>query len=180
MSYTLTNLDPFNAIEVGALSIPLVFQVIRQVALLCQTSMQQPCHEKQKRACLPFTMCIASETSLDWSSVEQGRWDGLTLEQMSQLSTFTDMHLGGHHGWVTVTPMSGRGPTLVLLPENGTRFEVWRSGREDAANAGPLWTPHIMLHSKSYRVWIPFAFKLCFMCVQHPFGKINSCLDAGL
>ncbi|CAL8460615.1 g144 [Coccomyxa elongata] len=106
VSYALTNLDPFNAIEIGALSIPLVFQ---------------------------------------------GRWDGLTLEQMARLSTFTDMHVGGHHGWVTVTRMSGRGPILLLLPEKGTKFEAWRSGREDAANAGPLWTAHIMLHSKSYR-----------------------------
>ncbi|EIE25381.1 hypothetical protein COCSUDRAFT_61600 [Coccomyxa subellipsoidea C-169] len=106
VTYTLTNLDPFNAIEIGALSIPLVFQ---------------------------------------------GRWDGLTLEQMAQQSTFTDMHLGAHHGWVSVTRMTGRGPVLLLLPENGTSFEAWRSGREDAANAGPLWTPHIMLHSASYR-----------------------------
>ncbi len=92
--------------------------------------------------------------------MEQGRWDGLTLEQMARLSTFTDMHVGGHHGWVTVTRMSGRGPILLLLPEKGTRFEAWRSGREDAANAGPLWTPHIMLHSKSYRVCTFLASRL--------------------
>lgn len=30
VSYTMTNLDPFNAIEIGALSIPLVFQASRQ------------------------------------------------------------------------------------------------------------------------------------------------------
>ncbi len=71
---------------------------------------------------------------------------------MAARSTFTDMHLGCHHGWASVARMTGRGPALLLLPENGTCFEAWRSGREDAANAGPLWTPHLMVHSNSYQV----------------------------
>lgn len=87
--------------------------------------------------------------------MRQGRWDGLTLEQMADRSTFTDMHLGCSHGWVSVTRMTGRGPVLLITPENGTCFQAWRSGREDAANAGPLWTPHIMLHSRSYQALRP-------------------------
>ena len=50
----------------------------------------------------------------------QGRWDGLSLEQMAGSSTFSELYPGGTEGsWATVTRMTGRGPVLLILPENG-------------------------------------------------------------
>jgi hypothetical protein len=42
---------------------------------------------------------------------------------MARLSTFTDFHLGQEHGWVSVTRMTGRGPVLLMLPENGAAHD---------------------------------------------------------
>ncbi|KAK9811264.1 hypothetical protein WJX72_000834 [[Myrmecia] bisecta] len=70
---------------------------------------------------------------------------------MADKSTFTDFYTGLHHGYARVVSMTGRGPVLVVLPENGTAFEAWRSNREDAAPCGPLWTPEWMTHSKAYQ-----------------------------
>ena len=82
----------------------------------------------------------------------QGRWDGLTLDQMADELTFTDFHLGLQHGWASVTRATGAGPVLLMVPEHGAAFEAWQSRREDAAGAGPLWTPALMLHSRAHRV----------------------------
>ena len=71
---------------------------------------------------------------------------------MADQLTFTDFHMGMHHGWVSVTRASGTGPVLVVVPEGETAFESWQSLRDDAANSGPLWTPAIMLHSKAHQV----------------------------
>ncbi|KAK9810984.1 hypothetical protein WJX73_003381 [Symbiochloris irregularis] len=80
----------------------------------------------------------------------QGRWDGFSLEQMSQRSSFVDYHLGLQHGFATVTRMSGKGPVLLVTAENSTSFEAWRSNR-DMAGCGPLWTPEWMVHSAAYK-----------------------------
>lgn len=41
MSFTIANLDPWNAVELGALSLPLVFQVPVTLSLLQGHSIQQ-------------------------------------------------------------------------------------------------------------------------------------------
>ena len=84
----------------------------------------------------------------------QGRWDGLSLERMANSSAFVDYHMGMDHGFATVTRMTGRGPVLVVTPENDTAFEAWHSAREDAAGCGPLWTPEWLVHSLAYEVRI--------------------------
>ena len=71
---------------------------------------------------------------------------------MAQKSAFVDFHIGLSHGYATVTRMTGRGPVLLVTPENGTGFEAWRSAREDAANCGPLWTPEWLVHSLAHQV----------------------------
>ena len=82
----------------------------------------------------------------------QGRWDGLTLDQMARELAFTDFHLGLQHGWASVTRATGAGPVLLMVPEAGASFEAWQSRRDDAAPAGPLWTPAVMLHSRAHQV----------------------------
>ena len=89
----------------------------------------------------------------------QGRWDGLTLDQMAGELAFTDFHLGLHHGWASVARATGAGPVLLMVPEGGASFEAWQSRREDAAGAGPLWTPAVMLHSRAHRVRIQDTHK---------------------
>ena len=96
----------------------------------------------------------------------QGRWDGLTLDEMADQLTFTDFHLGLHHGWASVTRATGQGPVLMMVPEDGAAFEAWQSHREDAANAGPLWTPGIMLHAKAHQVRIAIV---CDKAALKPF-----------
>ena len=103
----------------------------------------------------------------------QGRWDGLTLDQMADKLTFTDFHLGLQHGWASVTRATGAGPVLLMVPEHGAAFEAWQSRREDAAGAGPLWTPAIMLHSKAHWVKnLKSSHNVCtvagFNAVLHP------------
>ena len=85
----------------------------------------------------------------------QGRWDGLSLDQMADHLTFTDFHMGMHHGWASVTRAPGTGPVLLVVPEGDTAFEAWQSLRDDAANSGPLWTLAIMLHSRAHQVDTP-------------------------
>ena len=41
-------------------------------------------------------------------------------------AAFIDPYIGGSHGFVSVTPMSGRGPVLLVLPEGGAWFEAYR------------------------------------------------------
>lgn len=73
---------------------------------------------------------------------------------MANSSAFVDYHMGMDHGFATVTRMTGRGPVLVVTPENDTAFEAWHSAREDAAGCGPLWTPEWLVHSLAYEVRI--------------------------
>lgn len=90
----------------------------------------------------------------------QGKWDGLTLDQMADELTFTDFHLGLQHGWASVTRATGAGPVLLMVPEAGASFEAWQSRRDDVAPAGPLWTPAIMFHSRAHQVCIQDAHDL--------------------
>ena len=77
---------------------------------------------------------------------------------MATRSAFVDFHMGLHHGYASVTRMSGKGPVLLVTPENGTSLEAWRSAREDAAGCGPLWTPAWLAHALAYKVcWQPGA-----------------------
>ena len=83
-----------------------------------------------------------------WSPV-QGRWDGLSLEQMAQQSTFTDFHVGQQHGWASVTRMTGRGPVLLTLPENGAAgLQIafgWTCSRWPLPLLSP-WLRHLAAH----------------------------------
>ena len=97
----------------------------------------------------------------------QGRWDGLILDEMADQLTFTDFHLGLHHGWASVTRATGQGPVLMMVPEAGATFEAWHSHREDAANAGPLWTPGIMLHSKAHQVHYSLQLSVIKLLLEH-------------
>ena len=97
----------------------------------------------------------------------QGRWDGLSLDEMANQLTFTDFHLGLHHGWASVTRATGQGPVLMMVPEAGATFQAWQSHREDAANAGPLWTPGIMLHSKAHQVYYLLHLSVIKLLLDH-------------
>ena len=71
---------------------------------------------------------------------------------MADQLTFTDFHIGLHHGWASVTRATGSRPVLLMVPAGESAFEAFESLRDDAANSGPLWTPAIMLHSKAHQV----------------------------
>ena len=75
-----------------------------------------------RSACKCPSCCFAALHTIgcqDAVCAAQGRWDGLSLEQMAARCSFTDFHLGQQHGWASVTRMTGRGPVLLVLPENG-------------------------------------------------------------
>ena len=214
MTYTLANHDPFNGLDIGSLSVPLVFQVTLRCSCAVHCHPVSPYETEPMERLRQHVMCIgipslgpdvvtvqskndAQSTvfglqsnphrspdqltsrslslacGLAWQAWRtplrccpakrghshaklarhlQGRWDGLTLDQMADELTFTDFHLGLQHGWASVTRATGAGPVLLMVPEHGASFEAWQSRREDAAGAGPLWTPALMLHSRAHRV----------------------------
>ena len=49
-----------------------------------------------------------------------------TLEQAHVLCSFSDPYIGQDAGYLQVTRLSGRGPTLVVVPEGKTPFEGYR------------------------------------------------------
>jgi hypothetical protein len=67
----------------------------------------------------------------------------------SKSSTVIHRKAGDHS---QVTRMTGRGEVLVMIPENGTFIEGWTTNRFDGSNAGPLWTPEWLLHTKAVQV----------------------------
>eukprot|EP01051_Picozoa_sp_SAG22_P036372 SAG22_NODE_17584_length_302_cov_0.960591_1_plen_97_part_01 len=51
---------------------------------------------------------------------------GRSLDDMATNDTLVDPAIGGEHGFVSVTRITGRGQVLLLVPENGTDFQAWR------------------------------------------------------
>ena len=48
-----------------------------------------------------------------------------TLDSMAAKLCFVDPAICGHHGFVSVTRMTGEGPVLLVVPENGTDFQAY-------------------------------------------------------
>ena len=66
-------------------------------------------------------------------------------------AAFIDPYVGGSHGWVSVTPLNGRGPALLVLPLGGRAgVEGYRTVYEDGAPCAGLGTPELMLHTAAW------------------------------
>ena len=51
---------------------------------------------------------------------------GRTLEQAHEICSFSDPYIGLDAGYLQVTRLSGRGPTLVVVPDGQTPFEAYQ------------------------------------------------------
>ncbi|HEU4769659.1 MAG TPA: DUF5695 domain-containing protein [Pyrinomonadaceae bacterium] len=49
---------------------------------------------------------------------------GRTLEQSHEICSFADPYIGLDAGYLQVTRLNGRGPALIVVPENNTQFEA--------------------------------------------------------
>ncbi|ORY01438.1 hypothetical protein BCR34DRAFT_592265 [Clohesyomyces aquaticus] len=63
---------------------------------------------------------------LEFNSIFTGR----TAEEVQAKCSLHDPYIGLDAGYVSVTPVSGTGPSLIVTPLNDTRFEGWRNLKE--------------------------------------------------
>jgi hypothetical protein len=55
---------------------------------------------------------------------------GRSLEQAHEICSFSDPYIGQDAGYLQVTRLSGKGPTLVVVPDGTTPFEAYQLLRE--------------------------------------------------
>lgn len=51
---------------------------------------------------------------------------GRSLEEAHEQASFADPYIGRDAGYIQVTRLNGKGPTLLVLPEKGTPFEAYK------------------------------------------------------
>jgi hypothetical protein len=54
-----------------------------------------------------------------------------SLDETHERCCFADPYIGGDAGYLQVTRLNGKGPTLLVLPEKETRFEAYRPLHDD-------------------------------------------------
>jgi hypothetical protein len=54
-----------------------------------------------------------------------------SLDETHERCSFADPYIGGDAGYLQVTRLNGKGPTLLILPEKGTGFEAYRPLHDD-------------------------------------------------
>jgi hypothetical protein len=58
-----------------------------------------------------------------------------TLDSLAATCAMVDPSIASHHGFVSVTRMTGTGPVLLVVPENKTGFEAYRQMPEASGGA---------------------------------------------
>ncbi len=74
------------------------------------------------------------------------------LEEAHEKCVFVDPYIGDEAGYAQVTRLNGKGPALLVLPENGTAFEAYRPLRDDRTPRDVTFEGFYewMVHSKAY------------------------------
>jgi len=71
-------------------------------------------------------------------------------------SVFVDPTITGQHGWVSVTPLLGKGPVLMITTGEATggagrtSLEAWRTANELPEQSGTAGTGELLCHSLAY------------------------------
>ena len=71
---------------------------------------------------------------------------GGNLATLAATSSFADPYIGGGHGHLTMTRLSGRDGVLMILGENGTAFEAFSDQWSPLGSSANAWS----VHSKAF------------------------------
>jgi hypothetical protein len=71
---------------------------------------------------------------------------GGNLEDLAQTASFADPHIGGGHGYLTMTRLTGRDGVLMIVGENGTSMEAFSDQWSPLGRSSNAWS----VHSKAF------------------------------